>query len=140
MDAAFWGSMRWGHFRWGVYRPDWDNILLPSLKGSDVSFNVTRRQLSLGDADATTGWYVKEWTESTIEMVIQPRGGVNIGLPPGIFARLDAVGLTAAPVLVAEEIEDAGVFYEVKTVKPYSIGDSFMYRECQLTELPFHEA
>jgi hypothetical protein len=49
-----------------------------------VSFDVTLRTLSLGAAaDSYTGWYPKTFTESTIDMVLQPAGGVVIGLPCG---------------------------------------------------------
>ncbi len=37
MDAAYWDFASWDNFRWGVYRPDWDNIILPSLKNLHVS-------------------------------------------------------------------------------------------------------
>jgi len=103
-------------------------------------FRVTRRKLVLGSADSTTGWYEPSYTESTIEMIVLPRGSQYLHLVPGVYVREDAVGLAADPVLVGDQIKTVGgVYYEVKTIKPWYFGDSFMYRECQLAELPLHE-
>ena len=93
----------------------------------------------LGARDAVTGWYAKSFAESTIKMVVVPQGANNLSLRTGVYARLDAVGLTQDVVLVGDEIETAASeFYEVKTVKPHWIGDSFEHRSCDLTELPLH--
>ena len=104
-----------------------------------VDFSVTRRRLMLGARDAITGWYAKSFAESTIDMVLVPQGANNLSLKTGVYARLDAVGLTQDVVLLGDEIETvAGIFYEVKTVKEHWVGDSFEHRECDLTELPMH--
>jgi len=93
----------------------------------------------LGARDDTTGWYAKSYAESTIKMVVVLRGANNLSLITGVYARLDAAGMTQDVVLVGDEIEtSASEFYEVKTVKPYWVGDSFEYRACDLTELPLH--
>jgi hypothetical protein len=105
-----------------------------------LSFDVTRRKLALGSANATTGWYVKSYTESTIEMIIFPRAAQKLAVDAGVYVRLDAVGLTADPVEEGDQIEDANsVIYEVKTVKPHYFGDSFMWRECDLEELKLYQ-
>lgn len=104
-----------------------------------LSFDVTRRKLVLGARDDTTGWYTKSYAESTIELVVVPKGANSLALKTGVYARLDAVGLTQDVVFVGDEIEtSASVFYEVKTVKPRWVGDSFSHRVCDLTELPLH--
>lgn len=144
MDSAFWDTMRWGttsewYFRWDVYRPDWDNKLLPAFKGSDLSADVTRRKLVLGSRDSTTGWYNKSYTEETIEMVILSRGSQCLALVPGVYVREDKVGLTADPVVAGDQIKSESVYYEVKTVKMHYFLDSFMFYECQLAELPLYE-
>lgn len=106
-----------------------------------LSFNVTRRKLTLGSRDDTTGWYAKGFSESTIEMIVIPRAAANLAVQAGVYVRLDAVGLSCDGVEIGDEIKtDAGVYYEVKTVKEHWFADSFMYRECDLVELPFHEA
>lgn len=105
-----------------------------------LSFLVTRRKLQLGSRDSTTGWYDKAYAESTVDMIVVPRGATNMPLPAGVYVRLDAVGLTADPVDEGDEIKtDAGVYYEVKGVKLHYFADSFMYRECDLTRLALHE-
>ena len=93
----------------------------------------------LGARDATTGWYAKSFAESTINMVLVPQGANNLSLRTGVYARLDAAGLTQDVVLLGDEIETvAGTFYEVKTIRENWIGDSFEFRACDLTELPMH--
>lgn len=98
-----------------------------------LSFNVTRRKLVLGTPDATTGWYTKSYTESTIEMIIFDRATSQFGLPAGTYIRLDAVGLTADPVEEGDQIlTGPGVYYEVKGIKKHYLGDSFVRRDCDL--------
>ena len=93
----------------------------------------------LGTRDSVTGWYAKGYAESTIDMVIVPRGANSLSLKTGVYARLDAVGLTQDVVLVGDEVETIPhVFYEVKTIRENWIGDSFEFRACDLTELPMH--
>lgn len=105
-----------------------------------LSFNVTRRELELGTADSVTGWYARNWTESTIEMIIVDRGGTQIALPAGAYVRLDALGMSADPVVEGDEIEtDDGRVYEVKAIKEvWGPGDNFVRRDCDMVKLPLH--
>lgn len=103
-----------------------------------LDFTVTRRELSLGARDDTTGWYAKDFTETNKEMIVIPRGATSMAVKAGVYVRLDAVGLAADVFVEGDEIVHGSVYYEVKTVKPYYFGDSFWYRECDLTLLPLH--
>jgi hypothetical protein len=154
MDKAVVGYMRIGYFRIGVFDDDWDTLVqtcenLSSLSGSQawnklkkavtsmgLTLNVTKRALTLGSADAITGWYAKSFTESTIEMILVQKGSTSSFLPPGTYVRTDALGLTADTVEEGDEILANSKYYEVKTVRPHYLGDSFYYRECDLTLLP----
>jgi len=137
VDAAFWGTMRWGYFRWGVYRDDWDKLL--KAFESIASHDLTLRKLALGARDSTTGWRAKSYTESTIEGIFTTRAAGYVALPAGTYVKLDALLLTADGVAKGDEIQHSdGEYYEVKTVKPHSLGDSFWFRECDLTHLPLH--
>lgn len=105
-----------------------------------LSLDVTRRKLTLGSPDSVTGWYSKSYTESTIEMMIIPRAASDIASAAGVYVRLDAVGLTCDGVDIGDEIKTASnVYYEVKATKEHWVADSFMYRECDLVQLPLHE-
>lgn len=139
MDVARLGNgLRLGFFRLGVYRDDWD-ILLKRFEGI-ASCDVTRRKLSLGDADAVTGVYEKTWSEYTVKSLFVTRGANKTALSMGTFVRLDAVMRTADPVDEGDEVQHAnGDYYEVETVKPEYLGDSFWFRECDLTRLPMHD-
>jgi len=103
-----------------------------------LNFEVTRRKLQLGTRDAVTGWYDKAHAESTQEMIVVPRGATSTALPAGVYVKLDAVGLTADPFEEGDEVNnDMGEYYEVKTILEHFLADSFWFRECQLTRLPF---
>jgi len=129
--------MRWGYFRWGVYRDDWDKLL--ARFESIASHDLTLRKLSLGARDSTTGWRAKSYTESTIEGIFTTRAAGYVALPAGTYVKLDALLLTADGVAEGDEIQHSdGEYYEVKTVKPHPFGDSFWFRECDLTHLPLH--
>jgi len=106
----------------------------------NLSFEVTRRKLQLGTRDSVTGWYARNFTESTIEMIIVDRGATQIRLPAGAYVRLDAWGGTADPVVEGDQIRtEAGKYYEVKAVKEvWGPGDNFVRRDCDLSSLPLH--
>ena len=136
MHKAVLGYCELGYFRLGVYRDDWDK--LAKKFSSFTSLDVTHRRLMLGSRDSTTGWYAKSYEEQTIEMIVVSRAATHMPLPPGVYVRLDAVGLTADPVYEGDEIKTASdQYYQVETVREHPIGDSFFFRECDLTLLPF---
>lgn len=100
-----------------------------------VSFDVTRRALSLGSRDSWSGWRAKTWNETTIEMVIVLRGATQLALMAGFYPRLDAAGRTADVVAVGDQIKDANNdYWDVETVSDVYWGDSFVFRECDLTK------
>lgn len=104
-----------------------------------LSFDVTRRALSLGSQDSVTGWYTKSFSESTIEMIIVPRSAASLMVGMGLYPKYALSGFTNDVVVVGDEIKDGqNVYYEVKTNEDYYMGDSFIYRECELTKLPIH--
>ena len=138
MDPARVGECRVGFFRVGVYRDDWDR-LLAKFKAIG-SCEVTRRKLGLGARDITTGLRAKNWSESTIEIILIPREAAHLVVPAGIYVRLHATALTADGLEEGDENKTSdNVYYEVKAVKEHSIGDSFSHRECDLIQLPLHE-
>ncbi len=136
MDKAILGYMRVGYFRLGVFNTEWDKL---ARKFSFfTSLDVTHRRLMLGSRDSTTGWYDKSYEESTIEMIVISRSAAYMPLPPGVYVRLDAVGLTADTVAEGDEIKTAtDQYYQVETVREHYLGDSFFFRECDLTLQPF---
>jgi len=104
-----------------------------------LSFDVTRRALSLGDADSVTGWYAKTFTESTIEMIIRPKGSTFMLLGMGFYSRYAQTGYTQDPVVEGDEIKDVqNMYYEIKTIEEHYLGDNFFFRECELVKLPIH--
>lgn len=138
VDPAEIGVMRIGYFRIGVFTDEWDRLRARFEKV--CSLDVTRRRLQLGSRDSTTGWYAKNYSTSTIEMIIVERGSRPSLLPSGTYVRTDALGLTADVVEEGDEIKtSSNKYYEVKTVREiYTLGgDSFAYREVDLVHLPF---
>lgn len=143
MDPAEVGTARVGtstewFARVDVYRDDWDRIL--KVFEGVASRDLTRRRLSLGTRDSTTGWYSKSFTEDTVEGVLIPKASSHLALRVGTYVRTDALLLTADCFEEGDELEDAfGKYWEVKAVRYVSVGDSFSHRECDLARLPLHE-
>ena len=129
---------RVGYFRIGVYRDDWEKLL--QRFSTFACFNITRRALSLGDPDSTTGWYAKNYTEKTIDMIIIPRGATQALISAGLWAHEDAVGLTADPIKIGDQVKTKEeVYYEVVSVRKVFFGDSFSHYICDLKELPLYK-
>lgn len=104
-----------------------------------LDVEVTRHKLALSAArDAVTGWYAKEYTDSTIEMLIMPRTSSFVSAVFGTYARTDFIGFTQDGVAIGDEIEQDH-YYEVKATRPQRIADSFSHREVDLTSLPLHD-
>ena len=104
-----------------------------------LDFSVTRRALSLGDLDSVTGWYAKTFAETTIEMIIRPKGSSFNVLGMGFYARHTLTGFTQDAVVEGDEVKDSGnVYYEIKMAQEHYFGNSFFYRECELSKLPIH--
>ena len=103
-----------------------------------LSAEVTRHALQLDAQDSVTGWFDVTWNESTIDMIPQGRGATALTLAAGAFARRQITAFTADVVKVGDRIENAaGKFFEIKTVEEEWDLNSFLYRKCVLTELPF---
>jgi len=108
-------------------------------RSSNASFEVTRSALSFGERDPVTGWYEKNYTESTIDMIIITRDAQKEALQLGCWVNLDALGLTDSQVEVGDLItDDSDTVWEVKAVKPIKIGDKVKFFKCDLKELPLY--
>lgn len=104
-----------------------------------LDVEVTRRKLQLSATrDTITGWYTKEYTDSTIEMLIMPRSSSFVSAVFGTYARTDFIGFTQDGVEIGDEIAQGEHYYEVKDHRPQRIADSFSHREVDLTLLPLH--
>jgi len=129
---------RVGYFRIGVYRNDWEKLL--QRFNVFICTDVTRRALTLGDPDSTTGWYAKGYTEKTIDMIIIPRTATQVLISAGLWAHEDAVGLTVDPVNVGDQIKTKEeIYYEITSIQRVFIGDSFSHYVCDLKELPLYK-
>jgi len=104
-----------------------------------LTLDVTRRALTLGSQDSVTGWYARNFSESTIEMVILPRNAASLTVGMGLYPKYTLSGFTQDPVEVGDEIIDAAEnYYEIKTVEEYYLCNSFLYRECELAKMQLH--
>ena len=99
---------------------------------------ATRRRLTLGSRDDTTGWYNKAYSEQPIDIVLLPKSARVLALSVGVHIRLDAVGLTADVVTLGDEIVTSNAeYYEVKGVREHYVADSFSHRTVDLVYLPY---
>jgi len=80
------------------------------------------------------------YKKETIEMLITDRSSRSTPLPSGTYIRLDALGMTADPVVIGDQIKDsAGRYYEVKAVRyVMGPGDNFVRRDCDLMLRPLY--
>jgi hypothetical protein len=140
-DPAICGSCECGYFRCGVQNSVFDDAVasLESRFGTD-SCNVTRRRLSLGARDGTTGWRAKEFAEDTVKAIFTQNGSAPQKLSVGTFVREDALLQTCAGFKEGDEVKlPNGKYYEVKAVREhYLTPDNFCDRELDLVYLPFH--
>ena len=138
MDPAEVGAMHVGCFRVGVHNDLWDQMKTVLMhRGTD--YNVTRRRLTLGVMNDTTGWYEKNWSETTIEMIIIPKNAYSQAVAAGVVVKNDAAGLTADVVVEGDEIYVNNTYYKVNTVQFDYDGDNFIKRTADLTRLSLHE-
>jgi len=104
-----------------------------------LTANVTRRALTLGSADSITGWYDKSYSETTLDIIIRPKGSTLMMLGMGLYAKHDITGFTSDGILEGDEIRDSnGVYYTVEQVEEEWILDSFSHYVCALTKEPLH--
>ena len=128
-------------FRIGVYNDTWDRIInvFESTFGK-VLFEYTRRKLSLGTQDTVTGYYAKTFTDETVKGVLIEKSNTKLQVAAGTYVKYDAVLMTADPVLEGDMVKtQEDVYYDVLAVTEHFNGDSFTYRDCDLTKNPLYE-
>jgi hypothetical protein len=104
-----------------------------------TSCDVTRRELTLGARDPVTGHCAKEWAETTIKGVIRPRGASFSSGGVGYIAKYPHTFFTNYVIAEGDEIKDAwNRYYQIHTVEPDGIGDSFNHYTCNAEKLEFH--
>ena len=118
--------------RFNVYWVDFDNKLMAQYSKYWL-LDLTLHALTLGDQDATTGWYTPSYTASTVEGYMFPKGSSWDPMSPGVYVQYDVLLITADPVLAGDYIEDAAEnLFKVMSSEETWIGDSFVKRDCQL--------
>jgi len=115
---------------------------LKKVFGNIGNIEITRRVLSLGSRDSTTGWRAKSWTESIIDMFIIPQSAQSLAAAAGYYVRTDALGLMnpSEEILVGDEVKNSNdEYYEVKTAPSPGIGDKRALYRCDLKKMPLHQ-
>ena len=98
--------------------------------------------MHLGDADATTGAYVRTWTYHSIVMFIFPRGAGSGYGTLGFRGKLDATGYTQYDVTMGSVVMDAiGKMWMIASdPQPWCQGDEVRFYSVdlkQMYEVPF---
>lgn len=137
-DNAEWGNCQWGFFRWGVKNTKFDDMV-KRFEGQG-SCNITRRKLSLGARDSTTGHRAKEFVEDTVKAIFVPKGSTQLALATGTYVRSDALVIVCDGFFEGDELQTAdGNYWETKAKREFFLTlDNFSHRELDLTLLPFH--
>ena len=102
-----------------------------------TSYTVTLYKLFLGDQDTTTGHYDMGYTIHSISCALFPSGGAfNFG-SLGFHTVNGSVGFTEYDVDEGDVILDGfGKYFEVKSLKPWTSGNTFSFYELDLVEKP----
>lgn len=139
MDEARWATLKWDSFRWDSLRNEWNDLL--QVFEDIASHDITRRTLTLNPTrDSLTGWYGKIFTEKTVEGLLIPRASTRIAGRAGTYVRTDGLLITADGFQEGDEVKDGfSEYWEVKAIRNFQKGNSFDYRECDLTHLPLHD-
>ena len=108
--------------------------------GNENFSTVTLSSLSLGERDATTGWFEKVYTDSSIDAFIIQREAQTTMLKLGYYVNLDALAFTATPMQPCDLITDAfDRVWEVKTCKPIIVGNIVQFFIADLQEVSLNE-
>jgi hypothetical protein len=115
-------------------RPDGlveDFIRVMEDKGANA--DVTLESLVLGGQDSETGWYGAAYNNSTIKMIILPRGKKEYEVPAGHAFSINFAGFTASQVLEGDLIVAVDHrLYHVISVTPHAVGNITIYYELEL--------
>jgi hypothetical protein len=135
-SEAFYDSCCFDYARFDVYVVQWDRFLnVIKTRLHNCSFTLTRRELSLGDADATTGWYAETYSDTSIEGLLVQKEAIPRQMELGVYVKHDATLLTADPVVEGDQVKKNDDYYRVLTVTEQMIADSFDHRVCDLEKL-----
>jgi hypothetical protein len=104
------------------------------------SADVTRRELSFGSQDSTTGWYALNYALSTIKGSMQPQGAALMGLPCGSYSKYPHTFFTEYLVHEGDQIEfpiGSLNYYTLNTVTEWWCLDKFSHRVCEAVKQQF---
>lgn len=117
--------------------PDLFNLLKKVWHKHGFSSSVTRKALSLGSPDAATGWYAKNYANTTVEMYIITKTTRFLVLKQGLFIEYDGDGYTKDTVAEGDVITEAnGNEYLVVSVCDRNILNQFRYNQVGLRQKP----
>jgi hypothetical protein len=104
-----------------------------------TSTSLTRRALSLGARDTTTGHCAKTFTETTISGCIQETGSDTIGPSVGYYTRYPHTGYIPDVVHEGDELKDANnEYYLVRSARQLWYADQFQGYVCNLQKQKGH--
>lgn len=140
MDAAIIDTCHIGNFRIGVFLDTWLTLARQFSTGNYVTLNVTLKTLSLGSQNATTGWYVETYTDSTVKMIIVTRASQQTALRLGTYVRTDALAITDEDLKEGDRVEsEEGTLYMVTAVREIWSRGVFHYTEGDLEHLKLYK-
>jgi hypothetical protein len=104
-----------------------------------TSADVTRRELVLGSQDSITGWYAPTYNETTIPVIIRPRGSsLTIG-GFGYYAKYPETIFIADVIYEGDQIVDAqGATYLIRLAEQEWALNNFVGYVCDAERLPMH--
>lgn len=105
-----------------------------------ADYSVTYRLLHLGARDDVTGWFDKDWNETSGEAIIVGKGAQTALLGSGFYVRTDALGFTLDTSFDNgdELIDDSSRKYHILNIHDHYAGDKFLLRTFDLSYMGWH--
>jgi len=113
-----------------------------------LDFAITRNILTVGNRDTVTGWRIITWIEDSteftgdpVEAYVESKGTAISYMPPGVYAREDAVAISYHYCELYDQIiTQLGTRFQVIGKEEKTLANTSLYYVFQLRELPTWQA
>ncbi len=117
--------------------PYYDMLRRKLEQNGRATSDVTLRVLTLSNSKDDDGWFLKSYVETVISAIFLHNSGRAEAVKLGLMPLYNLVAFTLSPrPKQGDQLQEAGVYYNVDAVTNHIFGDHLVYRELKLTQLP----